>query len=39
MPNLYQLDFLAGIFPDRATYQAAARRIPNYVRAYILIKK
>ncbi|WP_041429289.1 hypothetical protein [Thermosynechococcus sp. NK55a] len=39
MPNLYQLDFLAGIFPDRASYQAAARRIPHYVRAYILIKK
>ncbi|BCX12901.1 MAG: hypothetical protein KatS3mg067_1839 [Thermosynechococcus sp.] len=39
MPNLYQLDFLAGIFPDRASYQAAARRLPHYVRAYILIKK
>lgn len=39
VPNLYQLDFLAGIFPDRASYQAAARRLPNYVHAYILIKK
>lgn len=39
VPNLYQLDFLAGIFPDRATYQAAARRLPDHVRAYILIKK
>ncbi|BAC08446.1 tlr0894 [Thermosynechococcus vestitus BP-1] len=38
-PNLYQLDFLAGIFRDRPTYQAVARQLPNYVRAYILIKK
>lgn len=39
VPNLYQLDFLAGIFPNRATYQAATRRLPDRVRAYILIKK
>lgn len=39
VPNLYQLDFLAGIFPNRSAYQAAARRLPDYVRGYILIKK
>ncbi len=38
-PNLYQLDFLAGIFPNRSTYQSVARTLPGYVRGYILIKK
>lgn len=39
VPNLYQLDLLAGIFPSRAAYQAVARSLPDYVRGYILIKK
>jgi len=38
-PNLYQLDFLAGIFPNPLAYQAVARTLPDYVRGYILIKK
>ncbi|WP_448513962.1 hypothetical protein [Parathermosynechococcus lividus] len=38
-PNLYQLDFLAGIFPNPSAYQAVARTLPDYVRGYILIKK
>lgn len=39
LPNLHQLDFFAGVFPDRATYQQAVQDLPTYTRAYILLKK
>ncbi len=39
IPNLYQLDFLAGVFPTRQAYQRVANQLPEYVKAYILIKK
>lgn len=39
LPNLYQLDYLAGIFPDRQTFFQQTQAIPDYARTYILIKK
>lgn len=39
LPNLYQLDFLAGIFPNRQKFNQNNRRLPEYATAYILIKK
>lgn len=39
IPNLYQLDFLAGTFPTRQAYQSYINHLPEYVGAYILIKK
>ncbi len=39
IPNLYQLDFLAGVFPTRQAYQNYVYQLPEYVKAYILIKK
>ncbi|MDG2991372.1 hypothetical protein L3556_10580 [Candidatus Synechococcus calcipolaris G9] len=39
IPNLYQLDFLTGTFPTYQAYQSYARQLPDYVGAYILIKK
>jgi hypothetical protein len=38
-PNLFQLDWLAGTFPDHAAYQAWAAAAPSRVRASILIRK
>jgi hypothetical protein len=39
LPNLHQLDFLAGIFQNKAEFEAYTRTLPEYVKAYILIKK
>ncbi|MEN8444752.1 MAG: hypothetical protein ABG776_07050, partial [Cyanobacteria bacterium J06555_13] len=39
LPNLHQLDFFAGVFPDRPTYQQAVQQLPEYTRAYFLLKK
>ncbi|MDJ0696478.1 hypothetical protein [Mastigocoleus sp. MO_188.B34] len=39
LPNLYQLDFLAGIFPNRQKFNENNRRLPAYAKAYILVKK
>ena len=39
LPNIHQLDFFAGVFPDRATYQQAISQLPEYTKAYLLIKK
>lgn len=39
LPNLAQLDYLAGIFPSRQEFFAYNRRLPEYTPAYILIKK
>lgn len=38
-PNLYQLDFLAGIFPNQAEFKQHTSMLPAYANAYILIKK
>ncbi len=39
LPNLYQLDFLAGIFGNKDEFQQAARTMPEYANAYFLIRK
>ncbi|MEL6552957.1 MAG: hypothetical protein AAFQ63_05760 [Cyanobacteria bacterium J06621_11] len=39
LPNLHQLDFFAGVFPDRPTYQQAVQQLPEYTKAYFLLKK
>jgi hypothetical protein len=39
LPNLYQLDWLAGIFNSKAEFQQAARAVPEYANAYFLIRK
>ena len=39
VPNLHQLDLFAGIFPDRTAYQQAVQKLPEYAKAYILLKK
>jgi hypothetical protein len=39
LPNLHQLDFLAGVFANKDEFQRAARSVPEYANAYFLIKK
>lgn len=39
IPNLYQLDFLAGTFSSKAEFSQYIQRLPEYVNAYVLIKK
>ena len=38
-PNLYQLDYLAGIFPSRAAFSDYARQYSDYATAYLLIRR
>lgn len=35
--NLYQIDYLAGSFPDQKTLLRATRHIPDYVAAYFMV--
>lgn len=39
LPNLYQLDFLAGVFASQEDFTRAARAVPEYADVYFLIKK
>ncbi|MBE9008171.1 hypothetical protein IQ259_24690 [Fortiea sp. LEGE XX443] len=39
LPNLYQLDFLAGIFKNRQEFGQHIRQLPEYATAYFLVKK
>jgi hypothetical protein len=39
LPNLHQLDFLAGIFATHQEYTNYIRTLPEYTQAYILVKK
>ncbi|MBR8832759.1 MAG: hypothetical protein DSM106950_01625 [Stigonema ocellatum SAG 48.90 = DSM 106950] len=39
LPNLYQLDFLAGIFHNKKDFGQYIGQLPDYATAYILIKK
>jgi hypothetical protein len=39
LPNLYQLDFLAGIFPTQNDFKRYVNQLPEYATAYILVKK
>lgn len=38
-PNLYQLDYLAGIFPSRAAFSDYARQYSDYATAYLLVRR
>jgi hypothetical protein len=39
LPNLYQLDFLAGIFPNQKAFGQYISQLPEYATAYFLVKK
>ncbi|MCC5647649.1 hypothetical protein LC607_33020 [Nostoc sp. CHAB 5824] len=39
LPNLYQLDFLAGIFKNQKEFRQNISQLPEYATAYFLIKK
>lgn len=39
LPNLHQLDLLAGVFGDRDEFYAATRDLPEYAQAYVLVRK
>ncbi len=39
LPNLYQLDFLAGIFRSQKDFKQNIQQLPEYANAYILVKK
>jgi hypothetical protein len=39
LPNLYQLDFLAGTFASENNFQQYIQKLPEYTNAYILVKK
>jgi hypothetical protein len=38
-PNLYQLDFFAGAFPHRATFDRAVAPIPARAEVYLLVRR
>jgi hypothetical protein len=39
LPNLHQLDFLAGVFETKEDFTAYTRKLPEYTKAYILVKR
>ncbi|WP_413172747.1 hypothetical protein [Anabaena azotica] len=39
LPNLHQLDFLAGIFEDQKDFRQHIQQLPEYATPYILVKK
>lgn len=39
LPNLYQLDYLAGTFRNRPEFNRYIRQLPEYANAYFLVKK
>ncbi|MEH1982301.1 MAG: hypothetical protein V7L27_24030 [Nostoc sp.] len=39
LPNLYQLDFLAGIFNNKKEFGQNITQLPDYATAYFLVKK
>jgi hypothetical protein len=39
LPNLHQLDFLAGIFKNNKDFGQHIQGLPDYAQAYILVKK
>ncbi len=38
-PNLFQLDYYAGVFPSRSEFKRKVKTLPDFARVYILIKK
>ena len=39
LPNLYQLDFLAGTFASEQDFEQYIQKLPDYTNAYVLVKK
>jgi hypothetical protein len=39
LPNLHQLDFLAGVFGSKDEFTEFTRKLPEYTKAYILVKR
>jgi hypothetical protein len=39
LPNLYQLDFLAGVFNNKKEFGQKISQLPDYATAYFLVKK
>ncbi len=39
LPNLHQLDFLAGVFSSKEEFTEYTRKLPEYTKAYILVKR
>lgn len=39
LPNFHQLDFLAGIFKSKSSFNRHIKQLPTYAKAYILVKK
>ncbi|MBO3457279.1 hypothetical protein G7B40_005625 [Aetokthonos hydrillicola Thurmond2011] len=39
LPNLHQLDLLAGVFHDKQDFNQHIGQLPDYATAYILVKK
>ena len=39
LPNLHQLDFLAGVFTNNTEYVSQVKAMPDYAKAYILVKR
>ncbi|BCL36315.1 hypothetical protein [Nostoc sp. MS1] len=39
LPNLYQLDFLSGVFPSQNSFKEYIRQLPEYATVYFLVKK
>jgi hypothetical protein len=39
LPNLHQLDFLAGVFGNNTEYVSQVKELPDYAKAYILVKR
>jgi hypothetical protein len=39
LPNLYQLDFLAGVFNNKKEFGQNISQLPEYATAYFLVKK
>ncbi|MEZ4322783.1 MAG: hypothetical protein R3F61_35270, partial [Myxococcota bacterium] len=38
-PNLYQLDWFAGVFPDHAAYEAGTAHLPTKAEAWVLVAR
>lgn len=38
-PNPYQLDYFAGAYPDRATFERATAGVPARADVYLLIRR
>lgn len=39
VPNLYQLDYLSGIYPDRPSFQKGVANLPEFAETFVLIAK